>query len=336
MRGNRLIWAAIAAVALLAGCGGGSDAETTDPAVDHWRGIVVTLDGLHSAENVGLLMAERLDYFDEVDLGVELRDGPISPERPVDYVVSQAVDLAVSHEPQVVLEREAGQPLIAVGSLVPEPTAAMIWLEKSKIGGIADLKGKTVGVYGLPFERALLDSILARAGLNGDAVEVKTVGYETVSSLIRGEVDAVFGSSGNVEGAELETRGLKPVVTRVQSLGVPAYDELVVIARPERLREDPRLIPDFMAAVARGTAAAIADPKAAAEAIVEESDVALSKEATEASLEATLPLLSRDGQMDPDQASRLVDWMHEEGLIRRKLPVSDFLTNEGLGPEASE
>lgn len=330
MRGNRLILAAVAAFALLVGCGGGSDSETPEPALDSYRAIVVTLDGHHNAENVGLLMAESLDYFDDVDLGVELRDEPVSPDRPIDYVVGQAVDLAVSHQPQVVLARSQGQPIVAVGSLVPQPTAAMIWLEKAKIDDIADLKGKTVGFYGLSFERELLENVLRHAGLTRKDVRVEEVGYETVPALASGKVDAIFGDSGNVEGVELESRGLKPVVTGVQDLGVPAYDELVVIARPDRLREDPRLIPDFMSAVARGTAAAIADPKAAAKTIIEYSEADPSRKATEASIEATLPLLSGDGHMDPDQASRLVDWMHEEGLIRRTVPVSALLTNSYL------
>lgn len=305
----------LAAALLLAACGGGGDEETTEPLLDRWRGIVVTLDGPYSAENVGLLMAENLNYFDDVDLGVEIRDEPVTPERPISYVSERSVDLAISHPPEVVLAKEQGLPITAVGSLVSEPTAAMIWLKKSKIGGVADLKGRTVGIYGLDSERALLQSILKRAGLTLDDVKVKQVEYDTVPALVSGRVDAVFGNSGNIEGAELESRGLQPVVTPVQELGVPAYDELVVIARPDRLRKDPRLIPDFMSAVARGTAAAIEDPKAAAEAIAEESETS-NKKAVEATVEATLPLLSESGEMNPEQEADLVDWMQEEGLIR--------------------
>ena len=304
----------LAAAVFLTACGGGGEEETTEPLLDRWRGIVVTLDGPYSAENVGLLMAENLNYFDDVDLGVEIRDEPVTPERPVWYVAERSVDLAISHQPQVVLAEEEGLPITAVGSLVSEPTAAMIWLKKSKIDGIAGLKGKTIGIYGLGFERALLQSILARAGLTLDDVKVKKVEYETVPDLVSGRIDAIFGNSGNVEGAELESRGLQPVVTPVQDLGVPAYDELVVIARPDRLREDPRLAHDFMAAVARGTTAAIEDPKAAAAAIAQASETS-NKRAVEATVEATLPLLSRSGEMNPEQETELVDWMRGEGLI---------------------
>jgi putative hydroxymethylpyrimidine transport system substrate-binding protein len=251
-------------------------------------------------------------------------------------VAERAVDLAISHQPQVVLAKENGLDIVAVGSVVPEPTAAMIWLKKSKIGGLADLKGKTIGVYGLSFERGILQGVLARAGLSLDDVKVKKVEHETVPDLVSGRIDATFGNSWNVEGAELEARGLEPVITRVQDLGIPSYDELVVIARSERLRKDPQLIPDFLSAVARGTEAAIKDPEAAVKVIVEERENREenpNEKGIEAAVEATLPLLSRDGYMDPEQASGLIDWMYDEGMIERPLPVSELLTNQYVNEE---
>ncbi|HEV2727163.1 MAG TPA: ABC transporter substrate-binding protein, partial [Solirubrobacterales bacterium] len=146
-------------------------------------------------------------------------------------------------------------------------------------------------------------------------------------------VDAVFGDSWSVERAELESRGMKPVAARVQSLGIPSYDELVLIARPDRLRRDPRLASDFLSAMARGTAAAVANPKAAVEAIIEQSESELDRRAIDASVEATLPLLSRDGYIDPGQADRLAEWMHEEGMTRRALPAPELFTNEYLAPQ---
>lgn len=314
-----------AASALLAGCGGGT--ETAGPPVDPFRRIVVTLDGSYTAENAGLLMAWKLGYFDDVDLGVDLRN-PVLPDRPIQYVAERSVDLAISHQPQVALAKEKGIPIVAVGNVISRPTAALIWLKKSGIERIADLRGKTIGFYGLSFERGLLQSVLARAGLTLADVKVERVEYETVPALVNGRVDAVIGS-WNVEGVKLESRGLHPVVTRMQSLGVPAYDELVVIARPDRLRKDPQLISDFMSAAARGTAAAIEDPAAAAAAIVEEGEE-VDRKAIEATVEATRPLFSRSGRMSLEQADRLVAWMREEGLLQRSLPASVLLTNSYL------
>jgi ABC-type nitrate/sulfonate/bicarbonate transport system substrate-binding protein len=83
-------------------------------------------------------------------------------------------------------------------------------------------------------------------------------------------------------------------------------------------------------ALGRATDAALGDPKDAASEIDEsvESTPGSDLKTTEAEVKATFPLLSKSGYTDPDQASRLVDWMYEEGMIKRKPPVSELLTND--------
>jgi putative hydroxymethylpyrimidine transport system substrate-binding protein len=297
VRAIRVIVAVAVAVALsagLGGCGEGGETESVKLPPLEPRELDITLDGYPSAQNVGILVAEQRGYFDDVGLDIWVRT-PQSRVRPLPYVAEGEVALAVSHRPQVELAQEKDAPVVAFGSLISQPTAAMIWLEKSKIGGIADLKGKTVAVTGLPFEMDFLQSILARADLTLDDVKVERSDYYLVPALVQGRADAILGSS-NLEGAELEARKLDPVVTPVTDLGIPAYEELVLITRSDRLAKEPRAIRIFMKAVERGTAAAIEDPGAAAAAI-EESIGAKpdsSRKVTEAQLEATLPLLSAD------------------------------------------
>lgn len=87
-----------------------------------------------------------------------------------------------------------------------------------------------------------------------------------------------------------------------------------------------------MSAVIRGTEEAVADPKGAAKAIeaAYERDLRLKRKEIEAQLKATLPLLSKSGEMNSAQTTGLVDWMHEQGQIKRRMPASDLLTNAYL------
>jgi putative hydroxymethylpyrimidine transport system substrate-binding protein len=326
--------ALLVAAVLLAGCGGSGQADTVeDKRPQGSREARIALNGYMGPENVGILMAADKGYFD--DVGVEATiTGPATPEGPVKYVWEEIVDFGVTHLPQVVMARGEGAPIVALGSVVPRPTMAMIWLKKSGIDGIADLKGKTVAIPGgLPFQEAFLEVLLRRAGLTLDDVDLKRVVYRLVPTLVSGRADAIFGGSWNVEGAALAARGQKPVITRVQSLGIPTYDELVLIARTDRVSKEPQLVRDVLSAVNRGTAAAVEHPGALLKLIEQsgETDPNSTSKATEAELAATLPLLSEVGYMDPEQARELVGWMHEEGLIRRRLPISDLLTNDYLG-----
>jgi putative hydroxymethylpyrimidine transport system substrate-binding protein len=207
----------------------------------------------------------------------------------------------------------------------------MIWLKRSRIGGIADLKGKTIAIPGLPFQQGFLEKVLAQGGLTRGDVKVRSVGYETVPDLVSGRADAIFGRS-NLQGAELEARGLEPIVTRVQDLGVPAYNEIVLIAQADCVAKRPKLFRRFLAAVARGTTAAVKDPAGTVKALEAESEhnPETGRKAMRAQLKATSPLLSKNGYVSPGQARGLVDWMREEEMILRKVPVKALLTNAFL------
>lgn len=321
----------------LAACGGGgqtSESSTgTVPATQPARSrsgpppeLRVSLDGYMGAENVGILMAEKRGFF--ADAGLDVWVGaPLKPRRPVRYVVGGTDEIAIAQQPQVAMAIANGAPIVAAGSVIAKPTAAMIWLGRSKMSAIADLRGKTIGVPGAPFQKELLRFTLAQAGLTLDDVEMKAVDYDLVPDLLDGSIDAAFGGTWNLEGVELETRGAKPFVTPVQEVEVPPYEELVVVARKQLLAEYPDAIHDFMLAVTRGNAAAVADPAAAIRTI--EGSLEPNPETTpktiRAQVEATLPLLSTDGQMSADGAEGLVEWMADEGMLAREFPAEEML-----------
>lgn len=327
------------ALLLLAGCGGGEDEGTAKARPEpppKLKYVELTLEGFADPDNVGVLMADQQDYFSDAGLNVRVVS-PVVTDNVPEYVAQDAVDLGLLPMPELVRAREKGMPLVAVGSLVGRPTAAMIWPRKSKIDGVADLEGKTIAVNGLPVEEGFLEIVLEKAGLSLKDVKIKRLGHRLVPALVKKRADAIFGVSGNVEGAELEARGLEPVVTPLQKLGIPPFEDLVVITRRDLLKGNPGWIRALMSAVDRGTAAAIEDPEAAAEAIAvqrkgtgygEPGKLALRM----TKLEATLPLLSRTGEMNVGQVTRLIDWMHSHGLIQRELPATAVLTNRFVEP----
>ena len=354
MKLSYVLGALAAALLLLSGCGGGGESASSAadktsadataekveappppkcPAPDGQ--VRVTLDGRMGAENAGILMAKERGFFRDEGLHVWVGT-PGNPEYPVGYVGSGADDIGLAQQPQIVIgnEVEEGR-VIALGSVIPKPTAAMIWLEDSGIAGIADLKGKTIASSGAAYQTALLEQALAHAGLTRDDVEVLAAGYELVPTLLAGEVDAIFGGTSNIEGAALKARGAEPVITPARELGIPAYDELMVIARAECVAERPAMYRDFMAALARGTAAAVKDPRGTVQLIEEsaESDPETDPRQTAAQVKTTLPLLSRSGHIDLDQAGELETWMRAKGMIEASVSVSRLFTNAHLGKE---
>jgi len=323
----------------VAGCGGtegnstGSEAVTQKAAPSAPEAplpeVSVSLDGWEGPATVGLLIAYQREFF--ADEGVAATILVSGGGAALKYVAQGGIELAVVHQPQIVTAKDKGAPVVAIGSLVPRATAAMIWKKGSGIEDVSDLRGRTIAIEGLPFERLFLAQALARGGLTLDDVRVESVGYELVPALASGRADAIFGGSGNLEGAALRSRGVKPVVIPLGDLGIPAYDDLVIAARRDHLAADRGLIRKFMAAVARGTAVAVGDPAAAVAAVeqADERDPKLSAKAIEAEVKATVPLLARRASMSAQRTRRLIDWMRAKGMIDRSFPPGGILRSAG-------
>jgi putative hydroxymethylpyrimidine transport system substrate-binding protein len=314
---------AIAAVLGLAACGEKSEDGGGAP-----QPFTLTLDFYPNPDHAGIYMAERLGYFREAGLDVTIQT-PSDPAAPIKQVAAGQTDLAISYEPEVVLAAEKGLDVVAVDALVDRPLTSMIWLKESKIGGIAGLRGKTIATAGIPYQDAYLETILARADLSPSDVKAVNVGYGLLPAIVGGRAQAMLGGFRNVEGVDLRLRGKAPVVTPVDALGVPSYDELVLVAQGESLDEDPEAIRLFLAALSRGTAAAVENPGATVKALLE-ANPDLDPKLTAAEVEATLPLLSSTGRMDPARWSRFIAWMRENGQISASPSPAELLSNDYL------
>lgn len=294
--------------------------------------ISVTLDADPDPENVGLVMAQTEGFFTDAGLEVSV-NGPKNPARAVKYVALGIDDIGVAQQPQVVLaQEEGGAPLVAVGSVLRQSNAALIWLPDSGIRDVSDLEGKTIAIPGVPFQEKFLEEVLGRAGLSLDDVEIKHSNFKSVPALLEGRADAIFGGTWNIEGAALKAEGAKPVIKRAQSLGLPGYEELVVVAPEKCVAKRPGIIADFMAVVARGTEAALKHPGKAAKLVAQnyELDPDFRMRDLRAQFEATLPMLSGNARMDPAKAAHLSSWMEGKGMVEESRPVSRWVTNEFL------
>lgn len=321
--------AILAAAIGLAACGGdGGDGEGGEP-------FGLTLDFYVNPDHAGIYTALDRGYFADAGLDVEPQV-PSDPAAPIKQVAAGRTDLAISYEPEVILARDQGLDVVAVAALVNGPLTSLISLPAAGIGSASDLSGKTVVTAGIPYQAAYLDTILRRAGVDPGAVDQVDVGFNLMPPLISGRADAMFGGFLNVEGVDLAERGLDPRIVPVDRLGVPTYDELVLVADGERVESDPGPIRDFLAALERGTYAAAHDPQAATDAVVAAGN-GLDPELTRAEVDKTLPRLLPPGDqpygwMDPGRWQRFADYLYEAGQIDSRAEAADLLRNDLLPP----
>jgi putative hydroxymethylpyrimidine transport system substrate-binding protein len=325
---------ALAAASLAFGvsaCGGGGAATTGS--ASNPQPFTLDLDWYVNPDHAGIYTALDRDYFKQVGLDVRPQV-PSDPSAPIKEVAAGRADLAVSYEPEVLLARNEGLDVKAVGAIVDQPLTSLISLPKGGVASAADLQGKTIGTAGIPYQSDYLATILQSAGLPTSSAREVNVGLNLLPAVIGGRVDAILGGYRNIEGVDLQQRGLDPRIVPVDQLGVPTYDELVLVARSSTVAEHPQAIRSFIAALARGTDYAIAHPAEAANAVLS-AGKGLDPMQTRAEVNATLPLLAGAegrpyGYMDPAQWRAYAGWMAGHGLISQAPATGDVLTNELL------
>ncbi|MGH2954501.1 MAG: ABC transporter substrate-binding protein [Solirubrobacterales bacterium] len=334
--GRLLAAAAVFAVALLAGCG---EKEEGDGAPGRER-FDLALDFYVNPDHAGIFTALERGHFEEAGLELSTRV-PSDPSAPITQVATGEVDLAISYEPEVVLARDRGLPVKAVAALVPRPLTSLISIREAGIDDVADLHGKTIATAGISYQTDFLDAILGEEGLAIDDVRQVDVGLGLLPAVLSGRADAMLGGFLNVEGVDLAERGKNPRVVPVDRLGIPTYDELVLVANSDRVEDDPESLRLFIAALERGTRDAVADRAAATEAVLAEGE-GLDPRLTRAETERTLPLLLPDrgeqpyGYMDPAEWERFAGFFADRGLIGTRPSADELLTNELLPGEVSE
>jgi putative hydroxymethylpyrimidine transport system substrate-binding protein len=322
----------VAALALgLVACGDDEDAEPGT--ADNPQPFTLALDWFVNPDHAGIFSALDQGFFTQAGLEVNPQV-PSDPSAPIKEVAAGRVDLAVSYEPEVLLAQQQGLEVQAVAALVDEPLTSLISLPAGGIASAADLDGMTVGTAGIPYQSDYLQTILAAAGLPGDAASEINVGLNLLPTLIAGKVDAILGGFRNIEGVDLQQRGLQPRIVPVDQLGVPTYDELVLVARKSTVEEHPEAIRAFLSALAQGTKYAIGHPQEAANAMLK-AGKGLDPEQTRAEVDATLPLLApREGRpygyLDPGQWRAYAAWMAEHDLIGAAPEPGEVVTNELL------
>ena len=217
---------------LAAGCGDDDEAAAPEGAEQ----VNLILDWFPNADHAGVYGAIEEDYFAEEGLDVSAVV-PSDPAASLKQVGTGKAPFAISYEPEVLIARSAGVPVVAVGAVAVHPLNSVIVRTDRGISRPTDLEGKTVGVAGVPSDRPLLDAVVRADGGDPARVETRNVGFNLSPALAAGKVDAVIGAYWNIELVELERQGIAAEAFRLEEHGVPDYDELVVVTSDEIARD---------------------------------------------------------------------------------------------------
>jgi len=308
-------------------------AEGTSTPSGDLTDVTLMLNWTPNAQHAGIYMAVANGWYEEAGLNVEIVEPATAG---VDQVVGTGgADFGISVAESVLPARAAGVPVVSIAAILPYNDSSFMALADSGITRPADFEGKTYGGYGGPLETELLRTLVACDGGDPDAVEMVEVGnVDYLAGMEQGRFDFVWVFEGwdalrarEVEGKDITT------VKFVDWLDcIPDWYTPVFTTSEEMIADHPDTIRAFLEATTRGYEGAIADPSAAADALLAaapELDEALVR----AAVEYHAPKFVGEGPwgtQDPEVWSAFADFLLDAGLLEEPADTPAAFTNDFL------
>ena len=317
-----LTLALAALMALVTACGGEEEATK----------IKLALDWYPNANHAGIFVAQEKGYFADENLEVEFYT-PADPSTVNQTVAAGADDFGINYQPDLLLARSQGVPVVSIAALVQHPLNSVQTLEASGIERPSQLVGKKVGYPGIPLNEPLLGTMLKYDGVTGglEEVELVNVGFNLAEALITGSVDACVGCYFSHESFLMENQGHPVNVLRMEEWGVPDFYELVLVASEDTVRDRSDVAQRLVRALMRGYAEAAADPDAAVDILLAGTDGEVDEAIERPGIRVIAPLWIEAGPVGwqtSEKWTNFADWMYENGLVDSPIDGEKAFTNE--------
>lgn len=329
------VLAAASAIALAsigaAGCGGDDDRgdpPSRDALAEHTDAVLV-LDFVPNAVHAGIYTALAQGCYEESNIDLEIIE-PTSTADTLKLIDAGKAQFGIADGTDVAGQIEMGRGAKGIMAIAQRPLGGVITLTEAGITEPSMLEGRTVGVTGVPSDSAVLDTLVANDGGDPDRVDTVTIGFNGVSNLANGKVDAFTGFVP-ADATQLEVDGFPVRAFPLDEHGGPRYPGLVLFSTEDRIESDPDLMKAFVHCTVDGYEGALDDPQAALRDLLEGVPV-LDRELAEAQLEAYAPLLEPDGSaygsFDREDLESLSEFMLENELADAPIAPHRYATNE--------
>ena len=339
---------AVLCLSLLAGCGSGKStgtsseasgstetAETANAAESgELRELDVVLDWYPNALHAFLYEAIEKGYYAEEGLKVNIRF-PSNTNDALSLVAAGKADIGLYYQHDVIQARaNQNVPVKSIGAVVQGPLNIILSLKEKDITSPSDLVGKTIGYAGTELSEALIRSIMANVGADYSDVTMIDVGFDLMSSMTTGNVDATIGCLVNHEVPQMEEEGFEVNWFSLDDYGVPTNYEGVFVANDDAIENDSETLKAFLRASAKGFADMQADPEEALRILLanqNEENFPLSETVERSSINVLLPIMETADAQFLSQSDACwqenIDWMLEQGLIDAAVPLDDVRVN---------
>lgn len=324
---KRILAAALAAVLSLSltGCAGSAAPQTQTGEKE----IDVVLDWYPNALHAFIYTAIEKGYYSDEGLSVNVRF-PTNENDAISLVAAGKAQVGLYYQ-QDIIRASADQnvPVKSIGAVVQAPLNIVLSLKEKNISSPNDLVGKTVGYAGTELSEALIKSMMENAGADFNDVTLINVGFDLMSSMTTGNVDATIGCLVNHEVPQLEEEGFEVNWFALDDYGVPTYYEGVFLSSNDMIEKDPDTLAAFLRASKKGFDFMKQNPDEALKILLDNQNAEnfpLSETVERQSMATLLPLMETENAAFLSQSGEMwqqnIDWLYDEGLIETKPEVS--------------
>jgi len=317
-------WMIVLAVAVvLSGCV--TPVPTAMPTPEQ-HNVTLSMGFIPNVQFTPFYVAVERGYFAEEGLAIEFDYGMETDL--LKLVAMGERQFVVGSGDQVVLARNQGLPVVYVMNWYRRFPIAVASLKP--MNGPQDLIGQTVGIPGLYGASYIgWQAMVDAAGVKPADVNLMSIGYTQVESLVTGQVDAAVVYAMN-EPVQLRQKGYE-----VNVISVSDYIDFVsngLITNEQTIAQDPELVRAIVRAALRGLRDTLDDPDAAFTICrrhvpeIDDESAPLQR----AVLEEALDFWRADvlGRSDPAAWKASQTFMHQIGLIETEVDVSTMFTND--------
>ena len=327
---KRFICLLLVCAMLLCGCG----ASAGDNETSGLKELDVVLDWYPNALHAFLYVAIEKGYYEEEGLKVNIRF-PSNANDAISLVAAGQADIGLYYQQDVIQARaQQDVPVKSIGAVVQGPLNIVLSLKEKGITSAGDMVGKTIGYAGTELSEALIRSIMQYVGADYSDVTMIDVGFDLMSSMTTGNVDATIGCLVNHEVPQMEEEGFSVNWFDLDDYGVPTYYEGIFLASDEAIANDSETLQAFLRASAKGFADMKADPEAALATLLANQNAEnfpLSETVERKSMGVLIPMMETADAAFLSQSDACwqenIDWMLEQGLIDAAVPLDDVRVN---------
>lgn len=259
--------AALATVALGAGFSAPAFAETN---------IKFTLDWKFEGPAAGFLLAVDKGYFKQEGLNVTIDTGNGSVEA-IPRVATGTYQMGFGDINSLIkfLDEDPSQKVKAAMMIYERPTFAVVG--RKSLGVTTDpksLEGKKLGAPPPDGAFAQWKAFKQVAKIDDSKITIESIGFPVREPMLaKGDVDAVFGFAFSVI-LNLKAQGIADddiATILMAEHGLNLYGNSVLV-NTDFAKENPQAVKGFMKALAKGFAAAVANPKEGVDAVLKRNE----------------------------------------------------------------